>query len=496
MSKNQKNKREVTNLNHNQKNVKNKKTKKRTKILNKILLLLLLILIILVIGIAYKTKRNGGGMQGLLSTLVGHNEETLKNLKPIQVLLMGVSTDNGGKLTDTIIIGTYDPKNQKASLLSIPRDTFVGKKPSTGTGSDKINSLYQKGPEKTLEKVNELTGLDIKYYMVIDNQALIKLVDVIGGVEFEVPTIPGGMVYDDSSQDLHINLQPGLQILDGDKAEQLLRFRKNNDYKTYPAEYGGDDYGRMRTQREFMIETVKQTIKAKNILKIKDIIDIAYEYVETNLSIATIKDYVPYAININIDSIQSEVLPGASYGPTTTPSYPLWFFVADKKETAKLVEELYGSEEETEEGDTSQANGDASGKKDTTQTNGDVSGKKDATQTNGDAGGKKDTTQSESTGTEVSKKEAAKVKIELLNGTGSKDAETKVKKALENKGYTVSTPTTTTTTSKTTIINKTDVDAKFTNNIKELLGVGNVSTSSVSSSKVDITIIIGKDYNK
>ena len=52
----------------------------------------------------------------------------------------------------------------------------------------------------------------------------------------------------------------------------------------------------------------------------------------------------------------------------------------------------------------------------------------------------------------------------------------------------------TTNTSKTTIINKTDVDQKFENNIKELLGVGNISTSSVSSSNVDITIIIGKDY--
>ena len=85
----------------------------------------IIILIALVIGIVYKIQQNGGGMQGLLTTLVGHNEETLKNLEPIQVLLMGVSTDNGGKLTDTIIVATYDPQNQKASLLSIPRDVSL-----------------------------------------------------------------------------------------------------------------------------------------------------------------------------------------------------------------------------------------------------------------------------------------------------------------------------------------------------------------------------------
>ena len=436
--------------------------KKKSKILKKILLFLLIALIILIGWIAYRTQKNGGGMQGLLSTLVGHNEETLKNLQPIQVLLMGVSTDNGGKLTDTIIVATYDPKNQSASLLSIPRDTFVGKNPQTGTAMDKINTLYLKSPEKTLTKVNEITGLDIKYYMVIDNEALIKLVDVIGGVEFNVPI---DMVYDDDSQDLHINLKAGMQKLDGNKAEQLLRYRHGNlDKKTgrylgtYPAEYGGNDYGRMRTQREFMIETVKQTIQAKNILKVKEIIDIAYEYIETNLSISTIKDYVPYAVNINIDAIQSAVLPGGSYGPTTKPSYPLWFFIPDKKETAKLIKELYSNNSESEE---------------ETET---------------------DNSSTNTTNSNVSKTEASKIKIEILNGSGSSESLEKFKKALSTKGYKVTKTTSTNDTAKTTIINKSDIDTEFIDNIKSILGTENVSSNSVSSSDVDITIILGKDY--
>ena len=439
-----------------------KNNKKKSKVLKKILIMLLLVLIALIASITYRTQKNGGGLQGLLSTLVGHNEETLKNLEQIQVLLMGVSTDNGGRLTDTIIVATYDPKNQKASLLSIPRDTFVGKNPQTGTGSDKINALYQKSPEKTLDKVNELTGLDIKYYMVIDNQALIKLVDVIGGVDFYVPI---DMVYDDASQELHINLKQGQQKLNGDKAEQLLRYRHGNlDKKTgkylgtYPEEYGGNDYGRMRTQREFMIETVKQTIQAKNILKVKEIIDIAYEYIETNLSISTIKDYVPYAVNINIDAIQSAVLPGGSYGPTTKPSYPLWFFIPDKKETAKLINELYSNNSESEE---------------ETET---------------------DNSSTNTTNSNVSKTEASKIKIEILNGSGSSESLEKLKKALSTKGYKVTKTTSTNDTAKTTIINKSDIDTEFIDNIKSILGTENVSSNSVSSSDVDITIILGKDY--
>lgn len=467
-----------------------KEKKKKSKILKKILILLVVILILLIAGITYKTQKNGGGLQGLLSTLVGHDEETLKNLEQIQILLMGVSTDNGGKLTDTIIVATYDPKNQKASLLSIPRDTFVGKNPQTGTGSDKINALYQKSPEKTLAKVNEITGLDIKYYMVIDNQALIKLVDVIGGVNFYVPI---DMVYDDPTQDLHINLKEGQQKLNGDKAEQLLRYRHGNlDKKTgkylgtYPEEYGGNDYGRMRTQREFMIETAKQTLQAKNILKVKEIVDIAYEYVETNLSVSVIKDYIPYAINIDINNIQSAVLPGGSFGPSTTPSYPLWFFVADKKETAKLIEELYGSSEDTDSKEETTNN--TTTKNNTTNSNTVDTNKNNTTNSNSN------TSTSSTSENQVSKSEARKIKIEILNGSDSTETLTKVKKALTAKGYKVTKTTTTTSTSKTTLINKSDVDTKITDNVIDILGVGTVSSSSVSSSNVDLTIIIGKDY--
>ena len=84
--------------------------------------------------------------------------------------------------------------------------------------------------------------------------------------------------------------------------------------------------------------------------------------------------------------------------------------------------------------------------------------------------------------------------MEILNGSNSSATLTAVKKALTAKGYKVTKTTNTTTTGKTTIINKSDVDTKITDNIKDILGVGTVSSSSVSSSNVDITIIIGEDY--
>ena len=462
MSKRKRNKREEEN--------DERKPKKKTRILKKIFIFLLIVLLAIIGFIVYKVQANGGGLQGLLLTVVGHDQETLKDLNPIQVLMMGVSTDNGGKLTDTIMVASYNPQTQSASLLSIPRDTFVGKRESTASAYDKINALYQKSPERTLEAVNSITGLEIKYYVVIDNQALIKLVDLIGGVEFEVPI---DMDYDDTSQNLHIHLDKGLQTINGEKAEQLLRFRKNNNGTSYPSSYGDNDIGRMKTQRNFIVATIKQTLQPENILKIKGIIDIAYEYIETNLDLSIIKDYVPYAVNINPDNIKSASLPGApkSMGPSN-----LSFYKLDKEATEELLEELYGSNEENSV-DSSENNEVDNNTENSNTSNNTIPDDNNSNTTSN-----------------ITKTEAGDIKIELINGSGSSSTLSEVKKDLTAKGYKISKTSTTTSTSKTTIINKTDVDEKFENDIKNILGVGNISSSSVSSSQVDITIIIGKDY--
>ena len=78
-------------------------------------------------------------------------------------------------MTDTIMIGKYNPKTQQAYLLSVPRDTFVGRSKVYANSYDKINALYQTSPEKTLEAVNNITGLNIEYYVNIDTKALIAV---------------------------------------------------------------------------------------------------------------------------------------------------------------------------------------------------------------------------------------------------------------------------------------------------------------------------------
>ena len=113
--------------------------KKKSKIWLKVLIVVIIILAILGGWFAYKTKKNGGGVSGMLATVVGHDEETKKNLPELKVLLLGVSTDLGDNApTDTIMVVSYNPKNQTANLLSVPRDTYVGRSKLKATPSEFI----------------------------------------------------------------------------------------------------------------------------------------------------------------------------------------------------------------------------------------------------------------------------------------------------------------------------------------------------------------------
>ena len=157
--------------------MKKNKNKKKRKVLRKVLLVIVLILLIAGGVFAYKVHKNGGGMTGMLATMVGHDENTKKNLGEFRCLILGISTDQKDvDLTDTIIVASYNPNTQKATLLSIPRDTYTGTNPAKATAYEKINAMYSRKhrPDETLKAVNDITGLNIEYYVVVKTEALIK----------------------------------------------------------------------------------------------------------------------------------------------------------------------------------------------------------------------------------------------------------------------------------------------------------------------------------
>ena len=424
--------REVTiNLSNTDYNVNQRKKKKKKK-KNKILRAVLLIILIIFLGFAglfvKRMNENGWTLGGFVATILGHDANTLANLSRINILVIGQSQN----LTDTLLVCSYDPKIQDVALLSIPRDTFVGRNKNTATGFDKINALYQLDPNKLLNKVNDITGLGINYYIKVDTQGLKDLVDSVGGIYFDVPI---DMDYDDSSQKLAIHLKAGYQLLDGNKAEQVLRFRHNNDGSTYPAEYGQEDIGRMKTQRAFITEVIKQVAKPENITKVDDYIKIANNNVETNFNIWNLKDYAPYAIDFNTDNIKTETLPG-----TPEKCNGVWLYIHNRRQTEQIVKELFKTELTAEQ------------------------------------------------------EKNSNIKISILNGTSDEMNLNNLKSLLEESGYTVVSTGNTTKTEKTAIINRTNQENSVCESLKNTVGVGIMSNSGTSKNGVDFTIIIGSDY--
>lgn len=306
---------------------KSRKTKRKGG--RGVLKFILIIIVILLTFFIIRMNENGWTYGGFLATIMGHNSKTVDKLDTIYIVVTGESQN----LTDTIMVCAYNPKSNNISMLSIPRDTFIGKNENKATASDKINTVYGKGPEKLVEKINEITGLNVKYYVNIDTKGLRELVDAIGGVEYDVPI---DMDYDDETQDLHIHLKAGYQLLDGNKAEQLVRFRHNNDGTSYPTSYGDNDIGRMKTQREFIKVVMKQVTKKGLLRNCGKYIDIAKKNTKTNFDIDSVKDYIPYLVDFDFENIKSTTLPGEP-----KKCNGVWLFVPNKKEINTFMKEEF-----------------------------------------------------------------------------------------------------------------------------------------------------------
>ena len=212
------------------------------------------------------------------------------------ILVSGLDDDNGG--SDTNILVGFDAKNQSITCVSIPRDTGV----YINGRSRKINYAYNYGgTEQMRQTVSEALGVPVDFSVEVNLKAFVKLVDEIGGVDFEVPL---NMNYDDPYQDLHIHLQKGMQHLDGQNALKVVRFRHNND----GSGYGTEDIGRIGTQQAFL-KAVFQKMLA-NPQKITAYAQIFSEYVKTDLAVSELAWFGQEALLMGMDKLSFSTLPG------------------------------------------------------------------------------------------------------------------------------------------------------------------------------------------
>ena len=215
------------------------------------------------------------------------------------VLIAG--TDQGGYRTDTMLLLRVSRKERTVQLVSLPRDTLIYCTYSV----PKLNSAYgyagggEEGMRELLLRVREIIGFLPDGCAIVDLDTFRQLVDLMGGVEFDVPT---EMHYSDPAQDLHIDLHAGLQTLNGDQAMQLLRFRSG-----YPAA----DLDRIRVQRDFAAAACRQWISVRGVLRLPQALKLLSERAVSNM---TRRNFLWLAQSILIcrEGTGSATLPGAA----------------------------------------------------------------------------------------------------------------------------------------------------------------------------------------
>lgn len=223
------------------------------------------------------------------------------------VLIFGQDVVSG--LTDTIMVASYDVTNQRATIMSIPRDTII----NTGGQSvaqKMINAVYtrngkgEEGVKALKTEVSKLVGFVPDYYVMIDWELVGQMVDAIGGVYFDIPWHMG---YDDPTQDLHIHFEEGNTYLNGEDAMNLVRWRENNDGVASP----GSDLYRLNIHHDFLKAVLKQTLQPQNVFKIDKLVQLFGENVESDLSIQNMLWFGRAAVlgGLDVDDVEFVTMP-------------------------------------------------------------------------------------------------------------------------------------------------------------------------------------------
>jgi len=227
-------------------------------------------------------------------------EELLTAKDKTTIMIMGIDPREIEKdvgRSDTLMIATVDPFIDKASLLSIPRDTRVY---IPRHGYDKINAAYAYGSERlTKRTVEEFLGISIDHYILIDTRSFVKIIDAIGGIDIDVEK---RMRYEDPWDDdggLHINLYPGKQHMDGKTAITYVRYRDEEG-----------DIGRIERQQKFMKACMDKLTSPSIIIKIPALASEVMSAIKTDMSTTELMELAGTMVKAQKNGLITDMVPG------------------------------------------------------------------------------------------------------------------------------------------------------------------------------------------
>lgn len=242
----------------------------------------------------------------------------------LNILVFGT---DGGR-ADTIFLVSYDPDKDFADIVSVPRDTYHKVQGYDAQGQYKINAVYgfrDIGGSKGMKYfLSEFLEVPIDYYVKVNYSGVAAIVDVIGGVETNVPF---DMNYDDPWSDppLHIHFEKGVQTLNGKEAVEYLRWRKNN------GENGTGDLNRISRQQDFLERAIDKALG----LKLARVIKTSLNYIRTDMPASDMLNTAAQASNFKMSNLKTYRIPGRA----STDGRGLYIHDPDAME--KMFEEIY-----------------------------------------------------------------------------------------------------------------------------------------------------------
>ena len=243
-----------------------------------------------------------------------------------QYLILLVGVDKNGNddntdftRTDTIMLISADTKTGEMELMSIPRDSRV----KIRDKFDKVNHAHAFGGiELTMQTLRQFLGLDIDYYVQVNYQALINIVDALGGVDYDVP----------EGINIHkgkVKIHPGPNHLDGNEVMWYLRTRNI---------YNNGDIGRVNTQQAFVKAMVDEMVKKSKDMNLMTFISNYIKYVKTNLPMSAMLDLAGHINSFSSDKMSTHTVPGMEQTINGTS-----YWIPDYDKTWQIVDDSYSN---------------------------------------------------------------------------------------------------------------------------------------------------------
>ncbi|MGB9780435.1 LCP family protein [Caldanaerobacter sp.] len=390
--------------------------------------------IVLSVGIGvyifYKNIHVPTAQENNLISSSNPTEKKDEDSSPKNILVVGSDENN---LSDTLFVANYNPKNKTISIISIPRDTYYPRPGYNSPGDKKINAAFaEEGINGTKKAVENLLGINIDHYITLDYEGFKKVIDLIGGVEVDIPF---DMKYDDNSSNppLHINLKKGRQVLDGEKAIQFVRYRHG---------YIDGDLGRIKAQHQFLEALFKKLTQPSTLPKLPSLAIAVSKHLKTDLTATEIAQYAYQFVKDRPSSIRSFTLPGE-------PDYKdgVSYFFPDNTKIPEVVAEFLG-----------------------------------------------DKTIFSFDSSEIEKNKT--IKVEVLNGTNTPGLASKYADMLRKQGFDVVRIGNITGTTFSTSRVYARSDEEKAKRVANALSIVHVEKDITPDSNVDVTVILGKDKSK